>query len=515
MVCEDPLGFGGLVPVKLNDLISTISSRLNDKHIENLKKIVEISKRFHKMAKIPVRNVDISEESVVLESGHQPNFFPYSGVWRKVFLLDYISERLTEIGREVVPVFGLFDFNLCTARLLFQNRVPAVNKDGFVTIGLRKPSGLNIWRRFNSIEKPTEEDWEKVVNRIKDIYRNASREILEVIIEEMWKSYELGKTLSDVNAILFSRLCSLFGFDVLFFRYSDVQRCGLFVEEWRRIVSRLKEFNRIYNEIVMRRGLENDLGLVEENMAPFWYHCECGAKVQMYHDGEFFGICPICKREHGIASFEDEFKDISPRAVPRNLIFSEGMGTSLFISGAGGGLKYGMVADEIAGRFGFNRPITLVWVGRDYYLGLAHRQMLKEMMRLFDMKFDDLLDRNVALSKVRDKRKSLARMVNSSDDRLRQRYIGQYIYSETQLKIAGSMFSITPSILDILMTFGFERVANAWKDALNGIDVMGGEFYKIEADIHYEDNVSKIYDVVRILSDKSKEIDPLGLLGGG
>lgn len=496
----------------MNEFLSKICLRdLENKHVKNLKKVAEISKDFHRKAKIPTKKVKICKDSVVLESGHQPNFFPYAGVWRKVFLLDYISKRLTDIEKNPIPIFGLFDFNLCTTKLLFQNRVPAVNKNGFITIGLKRPSGSKMWLRFDVIEKPSEKEWESVIRKIEEIYKDCDKDTMKVIIEEMWKSYELGETLSDVNAIMFSRFCNIFGFDVLFFKYSDIQRIGLFLDKWESIVSKLKEFNGIHNEIVKRKKLEKDLGLIEENSAPFWYHCECGAKVQMYYKDGFFGTCPICKKEHRVESLADEFKNLSPKAVLRNLVFSEGLRTTLFISGIGGGLKYGLVADEIANRLGLNSPTTLVWIGKDYYLGLAHRRILSEIMKFFDMKIDDVFDVDSMFLKIKKKRLALANLINKS----KKKHMGQYLYSDTQIKIAERIFSTTSSIIDIAITVGFKRIVSAWINAIERSKIKKDTFYRIEDDICYEDmDLPKLYETIRLLNDRSKEIDPLGLLRG-
>jgi len=504
--------------MEIEKFISIIGSRtITDEQIRDLKKIVELARDFHRMAEIPTKNWKISENTVVLESGHQPNFLPYAGVWRKVFLLDYFCSKLKEFGRDSLPVFGFFDFNLCTAKWLFQNKVPAANKEGFVTIGFRRSSGVNMWKRFNSIDKPSEEEWEREVQKIYNIYKKdkENRENLEIIIEEMWKSYELGNALSDVNAILFSRLCVLLGLNVLFFRYSDVQRAKVFIEEWKKVLSRLEDFNRLHNEVVEKKGL-HDVGFVEPNSAPFWYHCECGGKVQMFLTNSFYsGECPVCGEKYRIESIEEEFENLSPRAVMRNVVFSEGLRTSLFVSGAGGGLRYGTVSNEISFRLGFNVPITVVWLGKDYHLGVAHRSLVREITKAFDMDLEDLTSEERAISKLAAKRRQLAKAVGSGDVKSEQKYLGQYRYSDTQLRIAESAFAVTPSILDILVSSGFDGVVDAWRKAMAGVEIKEGEFYRIERDVVYGDErLPKLYDVIRVLKERSKEIDPLGILGG-
>ncbi|HEC57301.1 MAG TPA: hypothetical protein ENI32_05405 [Candidatus Syntrophoarchaeum butanivorans] len=127
---------------------------------------------------------------------------------------------------------------------------------------------------------------------------------------------------------------------MLFFRYSDVQRAGIFMEEWEKIISELKRYNRLHNETIKRRGLD-EIGYSDENSVPFWYHCECGGKVPLsvVDTGSPVceGRCPACGCGHKLRleELKNLFERMSPNAVTRNLVFSEGLGTDLFISGAG------------------------------------------------------------------------------------------------------------------------------------------------------------------------------------
>ncbi|RLI78390.1 hypothetical protein DRP05_07395 [Archaeoglobales archaeon] len=495
--------------MKINEFFSFTYNKIekegdkNEINLENVKKIVDLSAEFHKKAKIPAKNCKIDEDSLILESGHQPNFFPYSGIWRKVFLLDYFTEMFRE---KTIPIFGFFDFNLSTAKWLFQNRIPAVNKNGFVTIGFTKPRNLDMWRRFNSIEKPSEKKWEKEINKIYNIY--GKNEKVEEIAEEIWKSYELGDTLSDVNAILFARLSSKLGFNVLFFRYSDVQKSKLFVDEWRKIIDKVELFNKIHNEVVESKNL-GDIGFVDINSAPFWYHCECGGKVQMHLNGSFNGECLVCGKSYEFDDneIEEEFKNLSPKAVMRNTVFAEGLRTTVFIAGSGGGLRYGLISNEVAKRFGFNIPITLAWSGRDYYLGKAHKIVLKELERNLKVGIDDLFDYDIALSKVKKRRFQLAKAISSSDEKRR----GQYVYSETLLSIANNVFSTTPSMLDLLAS-GYD-VVEVWQKTIVDAEIENKEFCIIKKDVVYGDeNLPKLYDAIKRLKNRSKEIDPLNIL---
>ncbi len=299
-----------------------------------LREIEKASESFHRVAKIP--RVDIKEKPI-FESGHQPNFLPYPGVWRKVFLISHLAKMY-----DANPIFGFHDLNVCTSKWLFQNRIPAINKNGFVTIGFKRVR-KNV--SINAMDKPSEDEWNNVIGELERRYGGS------IVIDELQKSYDLATNFADINAIFFARLSFRMGFKVLFFRYSDI--LGAFKREWNDIVPKLDK--RMY-----------------------WYRCRCGGMTMN-------DVCPICGGS--------DFMYPVPNAVLRHLLFFEGLQTSVFVSGSGG-LSYGKIADEIASRIGLNRPITICWMGNDLYMNDVRRKVIKDLKKLLvDMKDSKSKDR--------------------------------------------------------------------------------------------------------------------------
>lgn len=214
------------------------------------------------------------------------------------------------------------------------------------------------------------------------------------------------------------------------------------------------------------------------------------------------------------------FERMSPDAVTRNLVFSEGLGTDLFISGAGGSLRYGIISNEVSRELGFNLPMTLVWTGRDYYSGIVHEMILNELKKAFDLGIRDIftLSEEEVVLRMREKREELAEILRDlgpekENKKLIQKYRGYYINTGTQARIAGNIFSLTPSILDIFVSVGFDGVSESWRHTLGSLEIEEGEFYKIERDVIYGDGrVTQIYRNVKALSEHNDEIDPLGIL---
>jgi len=115
-----------------------------EEQMENLRKIKKISDKFHKDADISVVDYcidfnNISEGIMIFESGHQPNYFPYPGTWKKAFLLDFFHKKI----ENSIALFGFADYNLCTAPILYSN------KNGNITIGITYQRQI-IFSRMNA-----------------------------------------------------------------------------------------------------------------------------------------------------------------------------------------------------------------------------------------------------------------------------------------------------------------------------------------------------------------------------
>jgi hypothetical protein len=451
--------------MNVDEFVSVLekSEKLSSQQISNLNKIQQISAKFHNDAGLkPPKQNKIGKDTVVLESGHQPNFLPYAGVWKKVFMLDFLKKKLKEKGKRCVAVFGFADYNLASAHLLYKNKVPALSRTGFQKIGFQTPK--DKWRVFNSIPKPSREQFEKELENIQNFYMNSARSVkypeekvaknLQVFQDIMRKSYEKAKNFPDMNAFFIARICSEFGFGVNFFRYTDMQREHLFIDEWNKILENLKEFNEIYNGSL--RGSDVDLNY-EENSLPFWYHCGCGGivdlTVQSYEPVKVSGDCQSCNKSHEFSldrkELEKRFPSMSMNAVSRNIILAEGLGDALYISGAGGGLQYGMISDKISKSLKFRKPVTMAWRGCDYQVGIGH------------------------FSFVRDFVKSLKRLAGSEKDK-KSLFTARNEHGNLTSKIrnAATALSLKPSILDIFTIHGLDNeISHAWKRSFTTVDI--------------------------------------------
>lgn len=106
-------------------------------------------------------------------------------------------------------------------------------------------------------------------------------------------------------------------------------------------------------------------------------------------------------------------------------------GTAIFISGTGGSLNYSQISNEMYTHYGIDKPLTIYWKGRDYYLSPIHNRIISEISKLFGQDFFSI--------DVEKKRYELAKMMKKEKIR------GFYRYSETLLKIANNIF-LTQSV---------------------------------------------------------------------
>ena len=498
--------------MQLFDFIDSFSfdQKLNDKQIHNLERVKSLSQGFHMDAGTldPVKDLldeVVSGETVVLESGHQPNFLPHSGTWKKIYLLDLIAGKLREQGKSVLPLFGFADLNISTPSLLYKNKVPAFTKDGCMKIGFQI-KGEDRSKPFCLVDKPSRGEWDKELGKLRDFYLENARlsgVTVKGNLDEMFsvldECYGRANNFADLNSFIYSKVCNkVWGLNVLFYRYSDVQRESVFVDEAYRVYNSVDEYNRLYNEAVDSLGV--GLSRVDSGSYPFWFHCDCGIKIPLRRDMK----CLSCGREYSLGLDESDIRTVFHRldysAVCRDLVYAEGLGTSLFLSGSGGSLRYGQVSDYVGGKLGFHRPVTLGVGGRDYYLGVVHQRVLREFTGLFDLSMDDLLDETVLESRIKEVFSETRECLEGNPGE-EAKYRGRLVSYSNQLSMINKVFGLVPSVLDLFVYLGLGGVSERW----GGLSDSLVEGNKVDCSLSYDgglvvkDSVPKLYGILSSL----------------
>ena len=219
------------------------------------------------------------------------------------------------------------------------------------------------------------------------------KEKIDNIITILWDCFERSQNFAELNSTIFAKIChEILGIkNIRFFSFSDLSHEKIFIDESKEILLRQDAYNRIFNHTISEKKL--DLRAVTPDRVPFWYLCDCLAKVDVSvnEPGVWYGVCPVCRKEFylDVGTKYERLDSVYARmdfsAVSRNIVFAHGMGTSLLLAGSGGSSSYGVLSDQISQELGFYLPLRLSWISRDYYFGRFHKVAVKELMKTFKL----------------------------------------------------------------------------------------------------------------------------------
>jgi hypothetical protein len=195
-------------------------------------------------------------------------------------------------------------------------------------------------------------------------------------------------------------------------------------------------------------------------------------------------------------------------AVSRNVILSEGIGTSIFISGSGGSLKYSTISDLISRELNLRIPLTISWISRDYYLGLVHKTGLQDLMKMYKISMGDIISSG-ANDKINHHLSGLKKdldLVKEERNEQKLLKIQMNTYNNT-LNLAHNVktsFAIIPSMIDLFASMESSQITDAWSNAIkhSSVEKIHSCLVKIKKDVCYEDiesgikpdDIKKIYE---------------------
>jgi hypothetical protein len=274
-----------------------------------------------------------------------------------------------------------------------------------------------------------------------------------------------------------------------------MHREKLFLRESTEILRNLTQFNNSYNLVIEQKNLE--IPRVKTGRIPFWFECECGVKIDIFlHDSSACLLnCPVCNKEYHL-DFSENFENLSEyfhkmdfNAVSRNMIMADGLGDSLFISGAGGSLQYGQISDRISTELGFHIPVTFAWRSKDYYLGMVHGSAIRELGKQFSLSSDDFFTGAStekimsSFCQIQDKIREAAASGNQKE---LKHWSGVYNNSKNQIAMVKNIFSTTPSFIDHLENLTAGEIIDAWNLALERAEIQQfNNVSQITGDIQY------------------------------
>jgi hypothetical protein len=176
-------------------------------------------------------------------------------------------------------------------------------------------------------------------------------------------------------------------------------------------------------------------------------------------------------------------------AVSRNMIMAQGLGDTLFISGSGGSLQYGLISDTISTVLGFHRPMVLSWRSQDQYLGMTHRTAVFELMKTFSLTPRDFLGDSLN-KKISCLFHEITLDMNEAhrinDQKKLKYWTGMLSNSKNMALFCKKIFLATPSFIDIIANYEREEMINSWEKAIGKSEMQKSDLvYQICADVRY------------------------------
>jgi len=504
---------------------------------EKRRKLSGFVERFHKdcgtlSPSVQKRIEDLRNGSgLVLMAAHQPNFFPYSGVFRKATLIFVLARELEKLLKvPVINFFGIADQDFTDDRWVRTCQLPAVRRSGgILSLIVKLPERLML----NKVNKPSFDLLEKWRSEIEGWLDNAIESVnklgkaqgsaelsstssvatLRRNFEFFWAivedCYERSERYSDFNAFVMSKIVNdVWGYDTVFSRFSECQQA--FVDEFGFLLSRFRSYSRMLKDAKeMPQDEEVSVGVSNQEplLAPFWYHCDCGSKATLFlveENGFLFGRgdCVGCEKHYELefgAKNDPDISDIalriSARAISMGLVFFNGLMPSCYVGGVGG-IRYLIEAEHVAKGLGIPFPPIAVWRPHDKYLGVGQMEAVLELKRICNdlgvqnlSKAKDSLESRIceireSLNKLEVSKKKIVEKLkeNPTDGKLKEE-IKRISISRTKtvkssnlsvvshdLKIlenVSTVLDLIPGIMDYAISIGLKETSDQWIRHLN------------------------------------------------
>jgi hypothetical protein len=484
---------------------------------------------------------------IVLMTAHQPNFFAYSGVFRKAMLNSVLGNMLEKrLKLPVVSFFGIADQDFTDDRWVRTALLPDIQRrDGLFELHVHLPRKLLL----NSVPKPSQEvfnGWRSTVEgwlgsnvaslrrlgRTSGLGESFEGHKLKENFESFWKivedAYAKALNYSDFNAFLLSRIINhVWGYDTLFSRFSECEQ--IFEPEFCFLVSHFDEYSKYVKDVTTaQEGSKGGVCGYEHSLLPFWYHCDCGSKARltMHRDNvSLFGIgeCLSCGKEYRLnigrkndPKVSDLLPRISARSLSMPLVFFEGLRITCYVGGIGG-REYLRQAKYVAEKMGLTFPPTVIWRPKDVYLGIGQLEAImtyRKISETFDFsKFYEAkkaLEKKMKISKkrideIKLQKQEVAKRAISYEEKVgKERALSfmennimkgsgfaSIIRDSKLLENVMAVQTLHPSIIDYAINIGLERTNEQWTTFLK-------ENGNLESDVYLR----------TVLSDSFRTLDP-------
>ena len=422
------------IPTSFVDIVNRMSHmyiynnyRVNDSILNNRIKLQKFIRKFHLDADTMTDNVN-NKIALLNDPGtklfvsiHQPNLFAYSGVFKKIVLLQAVKDLIKKqeeeknSNKKIVNFFLIVDHDFVEDMWSRVAQLPSI-KHSLGRLELRLPVRYSKrWQMVCNIPPPGRtvlDQWKKQI--MSWIKKNSSSYVisspsikLRLVdnFNQFWNevevSYQKARSYSDFNSFLMSQIVNkVWGYDTLFVRLTDIS--SVFEDGFKYLISNFNVYSdalRKAEGMFLRHGIDTGVSSSSYLNAPVWVHCKCGSKapVKIYDrqalgggiQGQEIllkGICISCKndicvnlgKKYAMDLLKEEvIHRLSPRAIPILLLLSRDLGIACYASGIGGSMDYAVVGSMVFKALSVNTMPTVIWSSKDTYYGIGQLEALE------------------------------------------------------------------------------------------------------------------------------------------
>lgn len=443
--------------------------------------------------------------SKIIVGIHQPNLFAFSGVFKKIVLLETLANRSIGNNDTIVPLFLIVDHDFMDDKWMHVAKLPSIRNTTGV-LDLRYPiNDSKRWKISSMTESPTRSlvnYWEnQIYNWIKnnkDLSKSEVKSLYERF-KEFWNIVEeaflLSDNYSEFNSIIMSKIVNNFwNYKTLFVNLSDLSHVfqkgyNFLLAENERYLNSLEKSESYFREHGIYTGVSANLN----KHSPLWLHCDCGSKasskISKNDNGEILliGKCISCKKnlslsigKNGKISIpEDKIEMVSPRAIPILLLLSRELAISGYISGTGGSIGYTIVGKRVFDELQIKLPPMMLWAGVDVFTGIAQREASRY---LEENGISNMTEFFIQINQKNDElRKKIEPLVLKRNEiygnkaQLQDLLSDLFYYKQEQRKVKDIIKNVQKSknalklrscIIDYAVNMGIERIEHEWSHKL-------------------------------------------------
>ncbi len=493
----------------LNRDVVTINNECVVSNRNHLKAIVA---KFHNKAgtldeKIERQIEALDEQKQKIIVGiHQPNLFAFSGVFKKIVLLQELAKHINKDTYSVIPLFLIIDHDFMDDKWMHVAKLPSIRSSSGV-LDLRYPiTESQRWKISSKTEPPTRSIINAWEDQIYNWIRNSNplpKPVIKALYDKyrrFWnvveESMEIAETYSEFNSIIMSKISNtIWGYNILFVNLSDMS--DVFKNGYNFLLSKnstylhsLEKSETYFRE----RGIFTGVSANLNKHSALWLHCSCGSKASSKiringkdDEATLIGKCISCKKDlllpigkrDKISIPEDKLSRVSPRAIPILLLLSRELSITGYVSGTGGSIGYTLVGKKVFDDLSVELPTMILWAGDDVYTGFAQKQAsvyltennitnIPTFLLELDKQYNDLRSKIEPLIRKRDS-------VYKNDEQLEKLLSELFDYKQKQRKIkelqrnvqkSRNALKLKPCIIDYAVNLGIRQIEREWSSKL-------------------------------------------------